>query len=161
MKYRYFARSLPWPYSGMVNDLLDCIRAGGNYLAALGLATYTEICGRQIIFKGKNNAPDWKCFNEFIKYMGAGEVLNKAITYNGKRIYFKDAIRNGLVHEYFMKVESGGVAMISNDNTVKRCGFHFENINRKDVVVLVVVPYFKLFCRGLKRAQAENTLAWH
>jgi hypothetical protein len=35
---RNFARTLPWPYNGMVNDVLGSIQSGGNYLAALGLA---------------------------------------------------------------------------------------------------------------------------
>jgi hypothetical protein len=144
----------------MVNDLLDCIRAGGNYLAALGLATYTEICGRQILFKGKSNIPDWKCFNEFIKYMGADEVLNRKIAHKGKQLHFKDVVRNGLVHEYFMKIDHGGVAMISKDIIVKRCGFKIYNANGIDVVVLVVVPYFKLFCKALARAEANNELLW-
>lgn len=44
------ARTLPSPYNGMINDVLGAIQTGGNYLAALGLASYTEACGRQIFF---------------------------------------------------------------------------------------------------------------
>jgi hypothetical protein len=80
---RAFARTLPWPYNGMVNDVLGSIQTGGNYLAALGLASYTEICGRQIFFDGDNNKEDWECFNKFIEHMGAGEILNKKLEFEG------------------------------------------------------------------------------
>ncbi len=159
--YRPFARSLPWPYSGMVNDLLGCIREGGNYLAALGLASYTEVCGRQILFNGNNSVKDWRCYNEFIKYMGAGEVLNQNILFEGKSIYFKDAVRNGLVHRYFMKVDSGGVAMMSARSQPSRCGFLIKTINSQNHVIMVVIPYFRLFVQALKRAKFEGKLLWH
>lgn len=159
--YGRFVRSLPWPYNGMANDLLGCIREGGNYLAALGLASYTEACGRQILFNGDNSVEDWRCYNEFLKYMGAGEVLSRKISFEGKKIYFKDAVRNGLVHRYFMKIDSGGVAMISSRPQPTRCGFLIRTVNDEDHVIMVVVPYFRLFCAALKRAKTEGRLCWH
>ena len=112
---RALARSLPWPYNGMLNDILGAIQSGGNYLAALGLASYTEVCGRQIFFNGDNKVKDWKCFNRFIHFMGAGEALKKKLQFEGKKILFKDAVRNGLVHRYFMKVGS-------RSNVFVQCG---------------------------------------
>ncbi len=82
------AQKLPWPYNGMVNDILGAIRTQGNYLAALGLMAYTEICGRQILFNGDNTEKDWSCFNKFLIYMGIGELLNKQIVFEGKEIQF-------------------------------------------------------------------------
>ncbi len=160
-RYRAFARGLPWPYSGMVNDLLGCIREGGNYLAALGLASYTEVCGRHILFGGNQSIKDWRCYNHFIEYMGAGEVLKQQVLFEGKRVHFKDAVRNGLVHRYFMKVESGGVAMVSKRPQPTRCGFLIGSTGSGTNVIMVVVPYFRLFCQALKRAQSEGTLQWH
>lgn len=158
--YRALARSLPWPYSGMVNDLLYSIREGGNYLSALGLSVYTEVCGRQILNNGDNSVQDWKCYNEFLTYMGAGKVLNRVVYFNGKKIFFKDAVRNGLVHRYFMKIDSGGIAMLSNNSQTKKYGFEFKKIKGKNYVFMVVVPYFKLFCEALRKAKEENKLRW-
>jgi len=154
---RAFARTLPWPYNGMVNDILGSIQTGGNYLAALGLASYTEICGRQILFNGSNSEKDWKCFNEFLKYMGAEDVLERKLKYDGKKIYIKDAVRNGLVHRYFMKVGSGSVAMFSSDKMANQTGFL---IQEPDKIIMVIVPYFNLFCNGLRKARDNNKLLW-
>jgi len=155
---RALARSLPWPYNGMLNDILGAIQSGGNYLAALGLASYTEVCGRQIFFNGDNKVKDWKCFNRFIHFMGAGEALKKKLQFEGKKILFKDAVRNGLVHRYFMKVGSGAVAMYSFNAEAKRTGFLIKEPNQ---VVLVVIPYFALFCAALKQAKEQGLLKWN
>lgn len=152
---RRLARSLPWPYNGILNDITGAVQTRGNYLAALGLACYTEICGRRIIFNGNNRVKDWRCFNEFLKYMGLNEVLTKKILFEGKRTLIKDAVRNGLVHRYFMKVEKGAVAMITTDAEANRLGFLIQEPGH---LVMVVVPYFKLFCAGLRRARDEGKL---
>lgn len=155
---RPFANSLPWPYNGMVNDILGAIQTGGNYLAAMGLSSYTEICGRHILFNGDNSKPDSECYKEFIKYMGAGEILNKKIKYNKKKRTIKNAVRDGLVHRYFMKVGTGAVAMYSLSSEAKRTGFL---IKEPDSITLVVIPYFNLFCAALKKAKIEGKLNWH
>jgi len=152
------AQSFPWPYNGMVRDILGAIRTKGNYLAAMGLAAYTEICGRQILFGGKKNVKDWKCFNEFLVYMGLQELLDKKIIYHDRKIYFKDAVRNGLIHEFFMKVERGGVAMFLMNKSAMEFGFI---IKEPDTIIMVVVPYFKIFCNALKKAQLSGKLIWH
>jgi hypothetical protein len=154
---RALARTLPWPYNGMVNDVLGSIQTGGNYLAALGLATYTEICGRQIFFGGDDDKSDGDCFNIFIKHMGSGEVLGRKLTFGGKRIYFKDAVRNGLVHRYFMKVGSNAVAMSSTKEEAQRTGFILKE---PDEVLMVIIPYFILFCDALKSARDHGLLKW-
>lgn len=154
---RHFARRLPWPYNGMVNDITGAIQTRGNYLAALGLASYTEICGRNIIFNGDNNKKDWLCFNEFLKYIGLGELLKRKIVFEGKQTQIKDAVRNGLVHRYFMKVAKGTVAMISTSAEANRLGFLIKGA---DQLVMVVVPYFKLFRAGLQKAKDEGKLRW-
>lgn len=154
---RPFARSLPWPYSGMVNDILGSIQTCGNYLSALGLASYTEICGRQLFFNGDNSVDNGTCYNKFIEYMGAKEILDKRIIYEGKNIKVKDAVRNGLVHRYFMKICSGAVAMTSSKSEAKRTGFIIKEPNE---IIMVVIPYFKLFCSALKKAKAQDILKW-
>ena len=89
-------RVLPWPYNGMVADIARAIETGCNYLAAVGLRCYTEVCGRELLFGGDPSQKDWECFNEFVRYMGVGDLLEKEITFEGRRIHFKDAVRNGL-----------------------------------------------------------------
>ena len=149
------AKDLPWPYNGMVADITSAIETGCNYLAALGLSCYTEFCGRKLLFSGDEKKKDWECFNEFIRYMGAEDLLNKQITFQGKQVFFKDAVRNGLVHHYFMKVERGVVAMITNDSEANRLGFL---IKEPAMVAMVIVPFFDLFCHGLKRAKSEGRI---
>ena len=150
------AKDLPWPYNGMVADITSAIETGCNYLAALGLSCYTEFCGRKLLFGGDDKKKDWECFNEFIRYMGAGELLSKRIIFQGKEVFFKDAVRNGFVHHYFMKVEQGVVAMITNEPEANRLGFV---IKEPEKVVMVVVPFFNLFCNDLKRAKTEGRIA--
>lgn len=150
------AKDLSWPYNGMVADITSAIETGCNYLAALGLSCYAEFCGRELLFGGDNKKKDWECFNEFIRYIGAGDLLNKQITFKGKQVFFKDAVRNGLVHHYFMKVERGAVVMITDDSEANRLGFL---IQEPGLVALVVVPFFDLFCHGLKRAKSEGLIA--
>lgn len=154
---RSFARSLPWPYNAMVNDITGAIQSRGNYLAALGLATYTEVCGRQIIFGGRRKESYDRCFNEFIKYMGIGEVLDWEIIFEGKPKRIKDAIRNGLVHEYFLKAHEGSVAMISRSPEANRLGFL---LNDSCQLAMVVIPYFAQFRAALSKAKREGKLIW-
>ena len=141
----------------MVNDILGSIQTCGNYLAALGLASYTEVCGRQIFFNGENKKRDWECYNKFIEKMGSGEILKKKLKFEGKNVFFKDAVRNGLVHRYFMKIGSGMVAMSSSKAEARRTGFV---IKEPDKIVMVVIPYFVLFCDALKTARDSNSLKW-
>lgn len=141
----------------MVNDLAKAIESHSNFLAALGLATYTEACGRQVVFGGNKKKSDEDCYNAFLEYMGLGEVLNWKITYQGHPKKIKEAVRNGLVHEYFLKVHTGAVAMVSWRADAKRFGF----IRKSDSeLVMVVVPYFKLFCAALRKAKTEGKLEW-
>jgi hypothetical protein len=120
---RVFEGRLPWPYNGMVHDITGAIQKRCNYLAAMGLAAYTEICGRQIVYRGKEKS-DEECFNAFIEYMGIGEVLHWRIQYEGHPKRVKDAVRNGLVHQYFMKSPDSTVVMISSNSEAKRFGIH-------------------------------------
>jgi hypothetical protein len=140
----------------MVSDLANAIESKSNFLAALGLIAYTEACGRQIVFGGKRKS-DEACFNAFLEYMGLGEVLNWRITYQGHPKKIKDAVRNGLVHEYFLKVHKGAVAMVSWNSEANRLGF-LKNGNNE--LVMVVVPYFRLFCAALRKAKTERKLIW-
>lgn len=153
---RALARRLPWPYGGMVSDITSAIQTCSNYLAALGLACYTETCGRKLSFRGNRSKKDWQCFNEFLCYMGAGAALQKRVLYRGNTLFLKDAVRNGLVHEYFMKADSSTVAMISSSHEALQTGFVIQPRAR---LVMIVVPYFNLFAAALERAWQEGRMS--
>lgn len=154
---RPFANSLPWPYNGMVNDLTGCIQTGGNYLAALGLVCYIEACGRRIFYHNKMdfslNAPSFEKFLD--RYMDLGFLLNYRFPFEGKNITFRNAVRNGLVHRYFLKADSSAVHMIIDNFRANRCGFF---IDRPGHLAMAVIPLFKFFCSGLRKAKKEGVL---
>jgi hypothetical protein len=54
-----------------------------------------------------------------------------------------------------MKVEQGRVVMITNDVDANRLGFLIKEPSQ---VAMVVVPFFDLFCNGLRRAKSEGLL---
>jgi hypothetical protein len=108
------------------------------------------------LFKGDRRKRDWECFNEFIRYMGAGAALNKRVAFEGKTLFLKDAVRNGLAHRYFMKAREGAMAMISSAPEALRTGFIIEPPNR---LVMVVVPFFNLFAAALDRALQEGRMS--
>lgn len=125
------------------------------YLAAAGLVCYTEVCGRQMFFNGNPNVDGYKCFAGFLEYMGADRVLGQVVTYRGKPHKFRDAVRNGLLHEYFMKANRGGVAMTSGNPMAKETGFIIKS---DGTVWFAVTPYFNLFAGALDRAQKAGEL---
>lgn len=145
----------PWPYNGMIADVYHAIIDRSNYLAAMGLICYSEICGRQFFHDGDSKHDNYECLLDFIKYMGGGAALTRLINYEGNEIHFTDAIRNGLVHEYFLKTAKGGIAMFSDKAESIETGFYIKD---KSEVYLAVVPYYNLFCNALIKAQKEKLI---
>lgn len=103
----------------MVNDLTKSITgANANYLVALGLFCYTEALGLQLLqFKARDVNRKFKsreCFHAF-----AGEYLNyQDVLEKHPNIY--GMFRNGLCHEYFIKIVrggQGGVSLYYSDDT--------------------------------------------
>ncbi len=85
----------------MRSDIDAAVRGNANYLAALGLVTYTEFLGGlqtgNLGVRGQSSAN----FKAFIPYLGGGyENLEQ----QGHDIY--DLVRCGLVHNYFIKGDS-------------------------------------------------------
>ena len=155
---RSFGKSLPWPYSGMVNDLIGAIQTRGNYMAALGLLCYSEACGRQWFCKGSGHKDNARWLGEFLKYAGAGAVLKRRLHVGGKKITFANAVRNGIVHQYFMKLPRSGVAMVPHPDHLAEATETGFVIREPDQIQLVVVPFFDLFCTGLKKAKSDGHL---
>lgn len=85
----------------MRSDIEAAIRGNANYLAALGLASYTEVLGGlrtgELGKRGRGVAN----FKAFLPYLGREyEDLEK----RGIDVY--DTVRCGLVHNYFIKGDS-------------------------------------------------------
>ena len=84
----------------MRSDIDAAIKGDANYLAALGLVTYTEFLGGLwtgglgLLGTSKDN------FNAFIPYLG--EPYQRI----HQRVNIYDLVRCGLVHNYFIKGES-------------------------------------------------------
>ena len=140
----------------MVSDITSAIQANCNYLVAAGLVSYTEICGRQLDFNGSRTAGNFECFEAFLKRMGAEQALNNAVVFKGKHQKFHDVVRNGLVHEYFMKTDGGGVALTTSDPIGRRTGFFQKTPGH---LWFAVTPYFNLFSEALGRVHATGQLS--
>jgi hypothetical protein len=82
----------------MRSDINAAMRGNANFLAALGLVSYTEVLGGLrtgklgLIGKSQHN------FNAFLCYMG-----DEYMQFQKKDINIYDVVRCGLVHNYFIK----------------------------------------------------------
>jgi hypothetical protein len=134
--------SSSWPYNGMVNDLWRGVQANENYLVALGLFSYSEILGRNILNKLDVHDDGLPYFKEFtIKYVGyKDEDLKKLF----------DSARNGLSHRYFMKHQEGTVY---NDQGNLPCGYEISATSIK----IYIHTYFKHFVLGLEKYLDEKS----
>lgn len=83
-------------------DIDAAIRGNANYLAALGLVTYTEVLGGFRTGKLGVKGTSKDNFNAFLPYLGP-DYLHVQKT-QGVDIY--DFVRCGLVHNYFIKGDS-------------------------------------------------------
>ena len=108
-----------------------------------------------MFFMGSPKAGNYDCFSRFLGYMGADAILAQRVAYAGKNLTFRDAVRNGLLHEYFMKGSRGGVAMTSSNPTARQTGFI---IKPDGTVWFAVTPYFNLFAAALDRAHKTGEL---
>jgi hypothetical protein len=91
----------------MAHDIQAAIDGKANFLAALGLLTYTEILGGIIL--GKLDARPKEKFNAFVPYLGRAYQAadQRAIDAGQKGLW---SFRNVMVHSYGLKVE-GSIRM--------------------------------------------------
>jgi hypothetical protein len=128
----------------MFNDIQAAIDGNANYLAALGLSTYTENLGG--LYCGnlkKNLGTNYISFiNDF--FPPCYQQVDSQLLTSGKAsskhpIY--EIVRCGLVHEYFMKAESivtiGGASKAT-------CGIMYD-ISKNPSLIFVVDKYFDDF----------------
>jgi hypothetical protein len=132
-------------------DIPVAIRGNANYLAALGLSTYTEVlgglyCGDLSGKKTKLNQ-NYICFiKDFFHpyYMKVNSDLEK----DGlKGLY--GAVRSGLTHEYFIK----RISKIEMDNPVQEpitCGITYDPKSNPKIV-FCVNQYFSDFKNAFEK----------
>jgi hypothetical protein len=85
----------------MRSDIQAAINGNANYLAALGLVSYTEVLGGLVTGNLGLDRHSGRNFNAFIPYLGKDyEALQQA------NINLYNVVRCGLVHSYFIKGES-------------------------------------------------------
>lgn len=110
------------------------VSGGGNFLAALGLLSYTEFAGK-LKYNEKKNGYDFasKNFNKFFDDLGP---YYKQIRNSGVNIY--SIFRCGLVHEYSVK----------KNCTIYMCGDKGSpgiGVDENGKYYFVVEAYFKAF----------------
>ena len=119
---------------------------GANYLAALGLLSYTEFGGKLKYNERKRNGSDFasKNFNRFFDDLGAGYKQFRA---SGTDVY--DIFRCGLVHEYYAKANCDIYMCKKKDKPigigVEPCGKYY----------FVVETYFEDLKRALDQLEKD------
>lgn len=150
----------PEPYNWMMYDLCNSIKADANYLVGLGLFCYSEIIGRKILRQRnpKVKPGNRESFNTFVgKYMGYEDVTKHPGIY--------DWFRNGLCHEYTIKLAGGmrtGINHFYEDDSVealKKAGFDTKKgiaiSQNGEIRYLVIEPYLLDFKKGIEKYLRE------
>jgi hypothetical protein len=126
--------------SFFADSINSAITVESNIFAALGLSTYTENLGG--LYCGDLQRESGKHYISFIinyfppRYT---QVDNQLQTSNKGTLY--EIVRCGLVHEYFMKVES--TITIGTTNKVS-CGIIYDP-SKRPALIFVVDEYFEDF----------------
>jgi hypothetical protein len=124
------------------------INGGGNFLAALGLLSYTEFVGK-IKYRKKHKGRDCssKNFNAFYNDLGSYyKEFNDGLD-GDKNVY--DIFRCGLVHEYFIK-KNCVIYMLEKQ------GLHGVGMNKNGNYYFVVETYFKDFKKALELHEKKS-----
>lgn len=133
------------------HDIPTAIQGKCNYLAALGLSTYTEVFGG--LFRGRlDQGQSTENYNVFIdKFFGSKytDVDARLRTDGLKGLY--GAVRSGLVHEYLIK----DISMVVMDSQIPiDCGIIYDP-NSIPKIVFVVKRYFSDFITAFKKYESR------
>lgn len=85
----------------MRSDIDATIRGKANFLAALGLVSYTEVLGGLVTSNLAKRGQSGANFRAFLPYLGKDYE-----TFETRDIDIYDTVRCGLVHQYFIKGDS-------------------------------------------------------
>lgn len=122
-------------------DIQVAIDGDANYLAALGLSTYTEILGGLYAGDLMNNLGDH--YISFINAFFPSEYMtvNSKLVAAGFHKGLYTAVRSGLTHEYFIK----RISKVETDNMQGvNCGITY-NPTSTPQIIFYVRQYFKDF----------------
>jgi hypothetical protein len=119
-------------------DIKNAISISANYLAALGLSTYTENLGGLYCGNLQNNLA-----NNYIHFIEDYFPPPYKTVHTHLKSLHKDGlykvVRSGLVHEYFMKVRS--TVTIGSASPIN-CGIVYDTTNKPPKLEFIVARYF-------------------
>jgi hypothetical protein len=128
----------------MFNDISRAICAGANYLAALGLAVYSESLMR---FEIKGDKLSQKRFDRFLELLPKEyQLIDSKLKSLGNRDGLYNRVRCGLAHEYFVKKNA---AIITKAEANMPCGIMYNE--SEDKLTIVVETYFNDFKEAAKK----------
>lgn len=133
------------------HDIPVAIEGNCNYLAALGLSTYTEVFGG--LYKGDlSQGNSGKNYNAFIKDFFGSEYaeVDARLWRDGLRGLY-GAVRSGLVHEYLIKEIS--IVVMDSDKPIN-CGVIYDP-NGTPKITFVVKQYFCDFVRAFHQYRSR------
>lgn len=124
-------------------DLPAAINGQANYLAALGLSTYTEVLGG--LYSGDLSSKRGelnKHYTSFIRDFFHPDYMkvNSNLMNDGLKGLYA-AVRSGLTHEYFIKRTS---KIEMNNPTPMNCGITYDK-NSSPQIIFYVKQYFNDF----------------
>jgi hypothetical protein len=132
----------------IINDIPAAINGQANYLAALGLSTYTEVLGGlycgDLSGKGKDLNKHYTSFIRDFFHPDYMKVNSNLINDGLKGLY--GAVRSGLTHEYFIKKIS---KVEMNNPTPLNCGITYDK-NSSPQIIFYVTQYFSDFKIAIK-----------
>jgi hypothetical protein len=126
-------------------DIEKAITVSANYLAALGLSTYTENLGG--LYCGNLQANMGNNYISFIEryFPSSYKAVNKRLSNKGG-LY--KVVRCGLVHEYFVKVPS--MIAIGSASQIN-CGILYDTTNKPPTLNFIVDRYFNDYKDAFKK----------
>lgn len=134
----------------MEHDIQSAIDGNANYLAALGLISYTEVTGGLIrgTLKKGGSRDNFEAFMAFF-HKDYARVNSRMIKDKMSGLYYD--VRCGLVHEYFMKGKS---MILMHKKRNMTCGISYRKSHRP-ILKFVVEQYFDDFKDAFKKYESE------
>ena len=131
-------------------DLRHCIGADANWVVALAISSYTETFGHllpnmQDKKQGKKviRVENFRCYNEFLtKWMNYGHLIDPK---RPSALY--DEVRNGLSHEYLLKVDS------EVNMGTGQCGIEIITKRKRKFIRFNLITYYNDFMEAVKKYQ--------
>ena len=141
-------------YGSMYSDIEAAMNAEAKHLVALGLSTYIEVLGGFVTGLLGEDGFGRQRFEAFLfGYMGKSYEDEK----KQRNLDIYDAVRCGLVHQYFMKrfPYATGAGIVKYAYPGCRCGVNLDKVVRGGVeeneVVIVLEKFLSDFKSGVDK----------